>query len=127
MTPSKKRLVAPYMAMLLAHQAHVYEEVWGGFFLMGVYGLGSFLLINWLLFCVPAILFYGVLLDKRWAYPLSLIYVGFMAVQGIGHNLLALITGRYFGGFAGGISGLAMFAIGVPLFLALRRNRPSRA
>jgi hypothetical protein len=127
MTSSKKRLVAMYLAMLLAHQAHVYEEVRGGFFLMGVYGPGLFLLINWLLFCIPAILFYGVLLDKRRAWQLSLIYVGFMAVQGIGHNLLTLISGRYFGGFAGGISGPAMFAIGVPLFLALRRTMPSRA
>src|SRR5207245_2174285 len=48
------RVVALYVAMLAGHVAHVFEETWGGFWLIKVHGgLGRFLLVNWVLFCIP--------------------------------------------------------------------------
>jgi len=42
----------------------------------------------------------------------------------VGHNIAWLATGRYFGGFAGGLSGILMLAIGVPLWLRLWQSIP---
>lgn len=112
--------------MLATHLAHVFEEVWAGFFLMEVYGTGWFLILNWLLWCIPAVLFYWVLRGRRWATRWSSVYAGVMIANGIGHNVLTLITGRYFGGFAGGFSGIALIVIGTALILTLRREQADR-
>ena len=123
----RKRIAVLYALLLMAHAAHVGEEFFGRFWLVGVFGPVLFLALNAALFCVPAALFFSVLKSRRGAYILSLVYAGFMAAQGIGHNAATLITGRYRGGFAGGISGLALLLIGVPLFLALKKGMPPAA
>ncbi len=120
---SKQQLLALYLLMLLAHQAHVVEETWGRFFLVEVYGLGLYLALNWLLFCIPVGLLFFVLVDRPRAYTLSLIYAGFMALQGIGHNVVTIVTGRYFDGFAGGLTGIALLVLGSLLFRALWNER----
>jgi len=111
-----------YLLMLVGHVAHIFEEVWGRFWLMqAVFGQGLFLIVNWMLFCIPVALFYFVLQGKRWAYSLGLAYAGLMVLNGIGHNVATIVTGRYFGGFAGGYTGLALVLIGVPLIFFLRQ------
>jgi len=61
-----QRLIACYLLMLVAHVAHVFEEIWGRFWLMEqFYGEGWFLVLNWVLFCIPVILSYAVLQAKR--------------------------------------------------------------
>lgn len=87
-------------------------------------GLGSYLAINWMLLCIPVVLFYFVLDYKRWAYKLSIVYVGFMGLQGVGHNIAAIITRKYFDGFAGGYSGIALLIIGLPLIYYLWKEMP---
>jgi hypothetical protein len=123
MNRSKQQLLALYLLMLLAHQAHVYEETWGRFFLVDTFGLGLYLSINWLLLCIPVGLLFFVMVDRPLAYTFSLIYAGFMALQGIGHNVLTIVTGRYFGGFAGGLTGIILCALGLLLFRALGKER----
>ena len=115
-----------YLLMLAGHVAHVFEETWGRFWLIGaVYGLGWFLAANWALFCIPVALFYFVLSGKRWAFSLSTVYAGVMMVNGIGHNVATLATGRYFDGFAGGYTGIALVLIGLPLMYYLWKERPA--
>ena len=123
MNRSKQQLLALYLLMLLAHQAHVVEEAWGRFFLVEVYGLGLYLALNWLLFCIPVGLLFFVITDRPLAYTLSLVYAGFMAIQGIGHNVVTIATGRYFDGFAGGLTGIPMCVIGALLFRMLWKER----
>ena len=122
----KNAAVPLYLLMLAGHVAHVFEETWGRFWLIGaVYGLGWFLAVNWALFCVPVALFYFVLHGKRWAFSLSTVYAGVMILNGIGHNVATLATGRYFDGFASGYTGIALVLIGLPLSYCLWKERPA--
>ncbi|MFX0060819.1 MAG: hypothetical protein ACFFC7_01390, partial [Candidatus Hermodarchaeota archaeon] len=88
--------------------------------------LGWFLIINWMLYCIPIIFFYFVLCEKRWGHQMGILYAGFMGIQGIGHNVATLITGTYFGGFAGGLTGIALTCISIPLIYYLLKTMPSK-
>jgi hypothetical protein len=98
--------------MIMNHVAHVFEEILGRFWLLNKLGLAKYLVINLVLFCIPLILLYFVLNGKLWAYKFSIAYAGFMAIQGIGHNVATIITGRYYDGFAGGFTGIGLIIIG---------------
>jgi hypothetical protein len=120
-----KKVVLLYLLMLTSHVAHVFEEIWGRFWLMNAFrSLGLFLLANWVLFCVPVVFFYFVLCEKRWAYHLSMIYSGIMILNGLGHNIGTVLTGRYFDGFAGGYTGIAFVLIGPAMIYYLRKEMP---
>jgi len=118
------RIILLYLLMLVGHVAHVFEEIWGRFWMLNEVGLGVYLGINWVLFCIPMLLFYFVLNNKRWAYLLSIIYACFMGLQGIGHNLATFVTGRYFNGFAGGFTGIGLFIISLPMVYFLYKGIP---
>jgi len=109
---NKNKVIIFYLLLIVNHLAHVFEEVWGRFWILNEVGFGMYLTINLLLFCVPVLLFYFVLNDKRWSYRLSIVYAGFMVLQGIGHNVATFITGRYTDGFAGGYTGIGLIIIG---------------
>lgn len=128
MNDERARVTRLYVLLLLAHLAHVVEEVWGGFWLIDAfYGTERFLAGNALLFIAAVLLSYATYRGRTWACRLSIAYAAFMALQGVGHNVATLVTGRYFGGFAGGFSGVALCLIGVPLVDALRaRMRAAR-
>jgi len=87
--------------------------------------LGLFLLANWVLFCIPVALFYFVLCERRWAYHLSMIYAGIMILNGLGHNVGLVTTGRYFDGFAGGYTGIALVLVGPAMIYYLCKEMPS--
>jgi hypothetical protein len=123
---NKNKVVIIYLLLLISHVAHVFEEVWGRFWLIEKVGLGKYLSINLLLFCIPVLLFYFVLNDKRWAIKISIAYAGFMALQGIGHNAAAIISGRYFNGFAGGYTGIGLAIIGTMLVYFLLKDIRTR-
>lgn len=117
---TEKKIISLYLAMLAFHLAHVFEEIWGRFWLMNAaFGLGWFLACNWALFCIPLFIFYFLLAEKRWAYDLGIVYAGIMIINGIVHNAATIITKRYFDGFAGGYTGIGLIVIGIPLFYAL--------
>lgn len=123
---TNSKVILLYLLMLVGHVAHVFEEVWGRFWLMDAFfGLGWFLAINWALFCIPVVLLYFVLHGKRRAYWMSMVYAGIMILNGVGHNVAALLTGRYFGGFAGGFTGLGLVAAGLPLLYYLWKELPA--
>jgi len=121
----KNRAILFFLMMLMAHVGHVFEEVWARFWLLDRVGLTAFLAINWALFSIPLTLLFFILNRKRWALRLGMIYAGFMGLQGLGHNIATLATGRYFGGFAGGFTGIAMFLIAWPLIHSLRNEMPA--
>ena len=124
-TLNKNTLIPVYLLMLVVHVGHVLEEIWGRFWIMNaVLGLGWFLIVNWILFCIPVALFYGVLRGKYWAYALSMVYAAIMILNGLGHNLATLVTGRYRDGFAGGVTGIGLILIGLPLLYLLRKEKP---
>lgn len=123
----RPRVTALFAMLLVAHAAHVGEEVWGGFWLVDAFGTPAFLTLNALGLCAAGALFWAVRRGSRTAYAIDLAYAALMALQGVGHNVATLVTGRYFGGFAGGFTGLALLALGIPLFRALRAGMPPRA
>lgn len=48
------------------------------------------------------------------------LYANVMILNGVGHGLATLITGRYFDGFAGGITGIGLAVFGVLYLFSLR-------
>ena len=117
---TQKKIILFYLGLLAFHIAHVFEEVWGRFWLLdAVFGLGWYLVSNWVLFCIPLALFYFILEGKRRAHVLGMVYAAIMILNGIGHNIATIITRRYFDGFAGGFTGIGLLLIGVPLLVIL--------
>jgi hypothetical protein len=107
--------------MLVGHVAHIFEETWGRFFLIdSAFGLGWFLVTNWVLF------FYFVLNDKPWAYYMSMVYAGIMFLNGFVHNIATIVTGKYFNGFAGGYTGIGLIVI-APLMIYYLRQEMSKS
>jgi hypothetical protein len=123
---NNSRIILFYLLMLVGHLAHVFEEIWGRFWLMDAFfGLGWFLVANWVLFSIPVAVFYFVLHEERWAFYLGMIYAGIMTLNGLGHNVATIMTGRYFGGFAGGYTGIALLLIGPLMIYHLRKGMPA--
>ncbi|MCX6561853.1 MAG: hypothetical protein NTZ26_15240 [Candidatus Aminicenantes bacterium] len=113
-----------FLALLAVHAAHVFEEVWGRFQpIERVFGLGWFLALNWVFLAAPMTIFLFILLKKRPAYTLGMFYAGLMTLNGLGHNIALAATGRYFGGFAGSVSGIPMIILGAMLLRALLDER----
>jgi len=123
---NKNKIIILYLLMLTNHVAHVFEEIWGRFWMMNKVGPGWYLTINWALFCIPVMLFYFVLNNKLWAYKLSIVYAAFMALQGFGHNIATIITGKYFDGFAGGFTGIGLLFIGSAMIYYLIKGIQTR-
>lgn len=115
-----KIFILLFLLMLVLHLAHVLEEVWGKFFMMeAVLGMGWFLMINGILWCIPLIILCFLIKGKYYSYILAIIYSSIMLINGFAHNVLTLITGRYYKGFAGGFTGIGLVMIGIPLILIL--------
>jgi hypothetical protein len=123
---NRNKVVILYLLMLVNHVAHIFEETCGRFWILNKIGPGLYLTINWVLFCIPVILFYFVLNNKRWAYKLSVVYASFMVLQGVGHNIATIITGRYHDGFAGGYTGIGMIIIGAAMIFYLFKGIKTR-
>jgi hypothetical protein len=118
----KNKIIIFYLFMLLTHVAHVFEEIWGRFWLLNKFGPGWYLTGNWILLCIPVGLFFFVLNGKLWAYKLSIVYACFMGLQGVGHNIASIMTGKYFNGFAGGYSGIMLLIISIPMIYYLLKG-----
>ena len=56
------------------------------------------------------------------AMPLFLL----MLVAHVGHNVATLVSGRYYGGFAGGYTGIGLLLIGAAMLYCLWKARPAR-
>jgi len=123
----KNKIILFYLFLITFHVAHILEETWGRFWMIDeIYGLSLFLFINWILFCVPLFFFYLFILERKIAYYFSIAYAMFMILNGMGHNIATIATGKYFGGYAGGFSGLGLVIFGIPLSFLLLKNSPKR-
>lgn len=122
----KNQLYLYYLLMLVTTIAHIFEEIWGHFWILEVIGLKWFLILNSFLIFIPFLIFYFVLNEKHWAYQLGTVYAGVMGIQGIGHNLGFLLMGSYYGGFAGGITGVFLSFFSIPLIYHLLKSMPPR-
>jgi len=122
--PVDPRAVRAYLGLIVFHVAHILEEVLGNFVVLRKLGLGPFLAVNWALLCLPVAVFYFWLLGRRWAYRMSVLYAGFMVLNGFVHIVMTLATGRYFDGYAGGFSGLGLAVWGMLLLAFILRKEP---
>jgi hypothetical protein len=117
-----KKVLALYGLMLLTHLFHILEEAYGHFWMITRMHIGMFLTVNWILFCIPLVLFYLVILDDRIALKISVIYAVCMILQGVGHYIIPIIRGLSFNGFAGGYTGIAQIIIGSVLIYYLLKE-----
>src|SRR5512136_3188111 len=121
-TAVDRRAKIAYLSLLAFHAAHVAEEVLGRFFIMQRLGLVLFLVVNGFLFGLALTLYSFWRRGRRRAGLLSALYAGFMVLNGVGHNIMTLATGRYFEGYAGGFSGIGLAVSGLVLLSLLRRD-----
>ncbi len=119
--PLRNKMVLFYLLLLLFTVGHMFEEEWGRFWIANALGLGWFLLVNWLLLWIPVTIFFFILMEKRWAYYLGIVYAVFMTFNGAGHITLTLVTGKYFDFAAGAVSGVGLVVLGpIVTYLLLR-------
>ena len=62
----------------------------------------------------------------RRAYHLSIIYAGIMILNGVGHDIATIVTGRYSGGFAGGYTDIELLFIRPVMIYYLRKGMPTK-
>ena len=124
--PRRSRAVVAYLALLAFHVAHILEETLGRFVVLHKLGPVGFAAANWALYCIPLVFFYFWLTGRRWAHRMSLLYAGVMVLNGLGHNVMTLATGRYIDGYAGGYSGIGLALAGAVLIRFLLRE-PDRS
>ena len=77
------------------------------------------------LLALPLIVFFYILGNYRPAFLMGQIYAVVMVLNGLGHNLATLITGRY-GEFAGGVSGVGLIAFGLLTASGLQKVKKTR-
>lgn len=116
MKTNRRRIILFLLLLIFFHAAHMLEEVWARFWPVGrYYSQETFLILNLVFFAIPLVMLYYFLIEKKWSVYLCLVYGIAMTLNGLGHNIMTLSTGKYFGGFAGGFSGIGLIAAGVPL------------
>ncbi|UCD17636.1 MAG: hypothetical protein JSV44_01680 [Candidatus Zixiibacteriota bacterium] len=109
----RRRIIVVYILLLSAYVIHIVEETLGNFAAIRV--LGSHLLyivLNGVIVGVTIALLYCIIRRKRSAFYGGIIFAGIMFLNGCAHNVGLIITGRYYGDFAGSYSGIALLAIG---------------
>ncbi|MFH2035919.1 MAG: hypothetical protein ABIJ45_05910 [Candidatus Zixiibacteriota bacterium] len=113
-----------YLLLLIAYQAHLFEEIVGDFAAISVLGsVTNFLIVNLLIFCIFVFTLYHLIAQKRWAYKLAIFLAIGMTLNGIGHNVAYWFNISPFGGpLAGEYSGLALIIIGPILAVYLKRG-----
>ena len=77
------------------------------------------------LLALPLIVFFYILGNYRPAFLMGQIYAVVMVLNGLGHGLATLITGRY-GEFAGGVSGVGLIVFGLFAASSLQKVKKSR-
>lgn len=109
--------------MLIFHIIHIFEEVLAGFHIIDeIFGIRYFLILNLILFIIPLAMIFYLIRNKTFAAYFSLLYAGIMIINGLAHIIATVVTGRYFGGYAGGISGTGMVITGFFLIIFIRRK-----
>ncbi len=118
----RRRIIVLFLGLYFFHVLHVLEEIWGEFRVLRILGRTGFFAGNAFLLAIPLVVFFYILDDRLPALRLGQIYCVIMALNGMGHGLAVLMTGRYFGFYAGAASGIGLIAIGIPLALTLEKS-----
>ena len=120
--PLRRRIVVLFLGLYFLHVLHVLEEIWGEFRVMRILGRTGFFAGNAFLLAIPLVVFFYILDNRRLALRLGQIYGIIMVLNGLGHGLAVLLTGRYFGFYAGAASGIGLIAVGIPLVITLEKS-----
>ena len=51
-----------------------------------------------------------------------MVYAAIMTLNGVGHTVATLVTGRYWDGFAGGVTGIGLILIGLSMLYLLGKE-----
>lgn len=114
-----------YLLLTALYLAHVCEEAIGRFLMVGILGgVPQFLMVNAIFLTVIIIIFFYMLRDRRVGYVAALVYTVLIIINGAGHIIGWLVTGRYHGGFAGVYTGTGYLIIGPWLLYYLRKVIP---
>ena len=118
----KRRIIGLFLGLYFFHILHVLEEIWGEFRAMRILGRNVFIAGNAFLLAIPLVVFFYVLDDRRLALRLGQIYGLIMILNGFGHGMAVLLTGHYFGYYAGAVSGIGLVALSIPLVISLEKS-----
>ena len=118
----KRRIIGLFLGLYFFHILHVLEEIWGEFRAMRILGRNVFIAGNAFLLAIPLVVFFYVLDDRRLALRLGQIYGLIMILNGLGHGMAVLLTGHYFGYYAGAVSGIGLVALSIPLVISLEKS-----
>ncbi len=115
-----RKIIILYIGLLIAYIAHVVEEIMGDFIIIKLLGsIYIFIVINIAMFLVLLMILFFLRQGKRLATLIAIFISVIMFANGFLHILATLITGRYFNGFAGAFTGIALILFSVPLFINL--------
>ena len=119
-----KKSILLFAVLLLLQIAHIFEEILGNaWFIEELYGsLRNFILVMIILFIIPLFLFYFFLKNRKLAYPLILIYVSIMLLDGLIHIIETLIFKKYFNGSAGLFTGIFFIIVGTMLIYYIKKE-----
>jgi|WetSurMetagenome_2_1015567.scaffolds.fasta_scaffold857781_1 hypothetical protein len=122
MEEMKSRLILLYILMLIAHQAQIFEELWEHSILVTSIGENVYVLMNWVLFCLPLALLYFIFIDKKWAYYLSAVYSIIMMFQGVERVVMSFVQGTLTATFPIVLTGAIIYLIGIPMVYYIYKN-----
>ena len=122
MEEMKSRLILLYILMLIAHQAQIFEELWDHSILVTSLGENVYVLMNWVLFCLPLVLLYFIFVDKKWAYYLSALYSIIMMFQGVERIVMSFVQGALAETFPIVLTGALIYLIGIPMVYYIYKN-----
>lgn len=122
MEAMKSRLILMYILMLIAHQAQIFEELWDHSILVTSLGEGGYIMLNWILFCIPMALLYFIFIDKKWAYYLSVVYTIIMMLQGVERIIMSAVQDTLITTLPIVLTGAIIYLIGIPMVYYIYKN-----
>ncbi len=122
MEEMKSRLILMYILMLIAHQAQIFEELWDHSILVTSLGEGGYIMLNWLLFCIPLTLLYFIFVDNKWAYYMSAVYTIIMMFEGVERIIMSLVQGALIATLPIVLTAVIIYMIGIPMAYYIYKN-----
>ena len=122
MEEMKSRLILMYILMLIAHQAQIFEELWDHSILVTSLGEGGYIMLNWLLFCIPLTLLYFIFIDNKWAYYVSAAYTIIMMFEGVERIIMSLVQGTLITTLPIVLTAVIIYIIGIPMVYYIYKN-----
>jgi hypothetical protein len=122
MEEMKSRLILLYILTLMAHQAQIFEELWDHTILVTSLGENGYIILNWILFCIPLALLYFIFTDKKWAYYLSAAYALIMMFQGVERIIISFVQGNLDSTYPIVLTGAIIYLLGIPMVYYIYKN-----